>query len=162
MIRNATAGDFDSVLALNEESVRFLSPLTPERLRHLDKNAACHKVVESESRVVAFLIAFREGADYDSPNYAWFSERYTKFLYIDRVVVQPSQRGRGLGAVLYDDIIEFAKRTQVALLTCEFDLDPPNPVSSAFHKRYGFSEVGTQWLNGGKKQVSLQAKTIGP
>ena len=57
-------------------------------------------------------------------------------------------------------MIEFAKRTNVSPLTCEFDLDPPNPASVAFHKRQVFCEVGTQWLHDGKKKVSLQARTI--
>ena len=41
-------------------------------------------------------------------------------------------------------------------------LDPPNPVSARFHARYGFREVGRQWIGGGKKQVSLQARAIEP
>ena len=139
----------------------FIVPeITPERLRHIHESAACHKVVESENRVVAFLMAFREGVGYDSPNYAWFSKQYDTFLYIDRVVVHPGWRGRGLGAALYDAMIDFARQTNVSPLTCEFDLDPPNPASLAFHKRQGFREVGTQWIDGGKKRVSMQARTI--
>jgi predicted GNAT superfamily acetyltransferase len=46
-------------------------------------------------------------------------------------------------------------------LTAEFDIEPPNPVSAAVHQRYGFREVGTQWLGCGKKQVSLQARELG-
>jgi len=48
----------------------------------------------------------------------------------------------------------------VPWLTCEFDIEPPNPVSMRFHQRMGFREVGTQWIGDGKKQVSLQAKSV--
>lgn len=160
MIRDTTPADFAAILALNAESVHFLSPLDATRLRHLHAQAAYHRGVERHGRVAAFLLAFREGAQYDSPNYRWFAQRYPAFLYIDRVVVDRGARGLGLGIQLYDDILAFAAATGVARLTCEFDLEPPNPVSARFHRRYGFREVGRQWLGNGKKQVSLQARDI--
>jgi predicted GNAT superfamily acetyltransferase len=161
LIRNATPDDFPAILALNAESVHFLSPLDAVRLRHLHAQAAYHRVVVHDEKVAAFLLAFREGADYDSPNYRWFARRYPKFLYIDRIVVAASARGLGFGVQLYDDILAFAAATNAARLTAEFDVEPPNPVSAAFHERYGFREVGTQWLGGGKKQVSLQVRELG-
>jgi predicted GNAT superfamily acetyltransferase len=159
-LRDAMPQDFRAILALNAESVHFLSPLNPARLADLHAQAAYHRVLECDGAVAAFLLAFREGADYDSPNYRWFVEHCGQFLYIDRVVVAHAQQGRGLGAMLYDDIIAFAAMTGVAQLTCEFDLDPPNPGSARFHARYGFREVGQQWIGGGKKQVSLQAREV--
>jgi predicted GNAT superfamily acetyltransferase len=161
MIRNAIADDFPAILALNAESVHFLSPLDAMRLRALHAQSAYHRVVEHEEKVAAFLLAFREGADYDSPNYRWFAQRYAQFLYIDRIVVAATARGLGFGAQLYDDILAFAAGTNAARLTAEFDVEPPNPVSAAFHQRYGFREVGTQWIGGDKKQVSLQARELG-
>ena len=158
MIRDVRPDDFPAILALNAESVHFLSPLDKEKLRHLHAQAAHHRVVEIDGAVAAFLLVLREGADYDSPNYRWFAGQYGQFLYIDRVVVDLRRQGQGLGARLYDDLIEFAKASSVAQLTCEYDLDPPNPASAGFHARYGFREVGRQWLGGGKKQVSLQAR----
>ncbi len=62
--------------------------------------------------------------------------------------------------MLYDDIASFAADTGGSMLTCEFDLDPPNSASIGFHRRMGFREVGRQWLHGGNKQVSMQAKTL--
>jgi|SRR6185369_2955127 len=161
MIRDARPDDFPEILALNAESVHFLSPLDAMRLRHLHAQAAYHRVVEREGKIAAFLLAFREGVDYDSLNYRWFAQNFPRFLYIDRIVVAGSARGLGFGAQLYDDILAFAAATNAARLTAEFDIEPPNPVSAAFHQRYGFREVGTQWLGGGKKQVSLQARELG-
>jgi len=160
MIRDATASDFPAILALNAESVHFLSPLDEARLQRLHAQAAYHRVVEIDGEVAAFLLVLREGADYDSPNYLWFAQRYPQFLYVDRIVVDARRQGQGLAARLYDDLLEFAATARIAQLTCEFDLDPPNPASAKFHARYGFREVGKQWLGGGKKQVSLQARAI--
>lgn len=159
-IRPAVAGDFAAILALNAESVHFLSPLDAARLHHLHVQAAYHRVVEVEGAIAAFLLAFREGADYDSPNYRWFAQRYPEFLYIDRIVVSAARHGRGLGALLYEDLFAFARASGVRQVTCEFDVHPPNPASAGFHARFGFCEVGTQWLGGGKKQVSLQARSL--
>jgi predicted GNAT superfamily acetyltransferase len=160
LIRDATPDDLPALLALNAESVQFLSPLDAARLRALQARAACHRVVAVDGAVAAFLLALREGTDYDSPNYRWFAQRYPRFLYIDRVVVAAAQQGRGLGAQLYADIIAFAQARGIAPLACEFDLDPPNPVSARFHARFGFREVGRQWLGGGSKQVSLQVREL--
>ncbi|MHB8446631.1 MAG: GNAT family N-acetyltransferase [Rudaea sp.] len=160
MIRDAAPQDFAAIIALNDGVVHFTSAMDAPRLRHLHAQAAYHRVVEIEGTVAAFLLAFREGADYDSPNYRWFCGHYPQFLYIDRIVVASAARGRRLGIQLYEDIFAFAAHTQAQRLTCEFDIDPPNPVSRKFHTRFGFREVGTQWLVGGKKQVSLQVREI--
>ena len=160
MLRDARRDDFAAILALNDESVQFTSAMSAECLDALHRAAAYHKVVEIDGEVVAFLLAFREGAPYDSSNYLWFAERYPQFLYIDRIVVAPAHRGARVGIALYDDIITFAAASGVPWLTCEFDVEPPNPASMKFHERMGFAEVGTQWLAGGKKRVSLQARAI--
>ena len=159
-IRAASDSDFDAILRLNRESERFLSPLDRVRLQHLHWQAAYHRVAITDGEVAAFLLVLREGADYDSPNYLWFAERYRHFLYIDRVVVDARRQGRQLGAALYRDLFEFARTSGVASVTCEFDVIPPNPASSAVHARFGFREVGTHWVAQGRKKVSLQEARI--
>lgn len=153
----AAPADFESILALNRESEHFLSPLDPQRLAALHGQAAYHRVLRAGDEVAAFLLAFREGSAYDSPNYRWFAQRYPRFLYIDRVVVARRHQGRGLGRRLYADLFAHAVATGAAPVTCEFDLEPPNEASARFHAGFGFREVGTQWVAGGRKRVSLQA-----
>ncbi|HEY4080131.1 MAG TPA: GNAT family N-acetyltransferase [Burkholderiaceae bacterium] len=161
-IRPATPTDFPQILALNAESVQFLSPLDLERLQLLDSQSAYHRVVvENDGTIAAFLLAFREGSAYDSPNYRWFAGRYEQFLYIDRVVVSAVQHGRGIGKQFYADLIAFARDSGVRQITCEFDLDPPNETSRRFHAALGFQEVGTQVYGPSRKQVSLQALKLG-
>ena len=159
LLRNAHPADFPTLLRLNDESVQFLSPLDLERLERLHAEAACHRVVEREGQVVAFLMAFREGCSYDSPNYRWFVAQYGEFLYIDRVVVSRDAQDQGIGNRLYDDLFAFARAARVPRVTCEFDIDPPNEVSRRFHERYGFLEVGSQTVANGTKRVSLQSTT---
>ncbi len=160
MVRDACLADFPEVLALNQTWVAVLSPLDAPRLAQLHAQAALHRVIEQDGKIVAFLLGFREGADYDGANFQWFVERYRRFLYVDRIVVAGSTQTHGFGNLLYRDAIALASRELVPCITCEIDIDPPNPVSQRFHARLGFREVGRRRLDGGKT-VSMQVLQIG-
>lgn len=159
-LRAAVRADFDALLALNQESVQYLSPLDETRLSVLAEQAALFLVVEDQGAVIAFLLALREGASYDSPNYLWFANQYQRFLYVDRVVVSRAIAARGVGSLLYAELFSFAASNGLSPVTCEFDVDPPNVASERFHARYGFREVGRQHVAGGRKLVSLQAADV--
>jgi predicted GNAT superfamily acetyltransferase len=107
--RLATHEDFPPLLALNAEQVRFLSPLDEARLAHLHAESAWHQVIEDDTGVCAFLLAFAPGAHYDSPNYRWFEARGGRFLYIDRIVVAASAQGKGCGRQLYAALFDYAR-----------------------------------------------------
>jgi predicted GNAT superfamily acetyltransferase len=161
VIRPANEADFDAILRLNAEWEHFTSALDWPALARLHNQAAYHRVVEEHSEVVAFLLALRERASYDSPNYRWFDGSGGVFLYVDRVVVARDQQGKGLARALYDDLFEFARAERIERVTCEVDLEPSNEASDAFHSRYGFVEVGTQWVALGTKRVSLREAIVG-
>jgi predicted GNAT superfamily acetyltransferase len=158
----ANATHFADILALNAASVQVLSPLSEAKLAQLHAHAAYHKVVVEDGRVIAFLLGFAPGVAYDSINYRWFEARYDDFLYVDRIVVGDGQRGRGLGALLYCDLFAAARERGCARVVCEYDIEPPNPASAAFHRRFGFVEVGTQRVADGSKVVSLQCMSLQP
>ena len=155
-IRPARRADFTEILRLNAEWVRFTSDLDPAGLERLHAQSAHHRVVVSGTRIAGFLIALREGVDYASPNYRWFDSRGGRFLYVDRVIVERVDQGRGIATLLYDDLLAFARKTEVGRIVCELDAEPPNEASRLFHDRHGFVEVGTQWVAGGTKRVSLR------
>jgi predicted GNAT superfamily acetyltransferase len=139
ILRAARPADFPSILALNEASVQFLSPLTRERLQSLHGDAALHLVMEAaDGTIAAFLLAFREGAGYNSVNYRWFAARYARFLYVDRVVVARAFRAQGAATCLYAEVFRSAQQDDVPCVTCEFDIDPPNPISERLHAKFGF------------------------
>jgi uncharacterized protein len=159
-IRDSSEEDFAALLRLNLESEHFLSPLTLPRLHALHAQAWYRRVVCLDGVVQGFLLALREGADYDSPNYQWFAAHYTEFLYIDRIVIGAAARGQRFGVLMYEDLIARARETGFGRIMCEFDIDPPNEVSRRFHEQFGFHEVGSQRVAGGKKAVSLQELLI--
>lgn len=43
----------------------------------------------------AGMLAMDQDADYASPNFQRFRARYPRFVYVDRIVVAQSARGRG-------------------------------------------------------------------
>ena len=162
MIREATPSDYPAILAINLESEHFLAPLDLAHLTHLHAMSDRLRVVEVEGEVAAFLIVFREGAAYDSPNYRFFAARHSTFLYVDRIVVAVRRQGEGWGGALYGELFEQARRQGIPRVTCEVDAVPPNEASHRFHARFGFREVGRQWVADGHKQVSLQEAPVGP
>ena len=159
MLRDVCPADLPEILALNQTWVAVLSPLDAARLAQLHTQAALHRVIEQDGRVVAFMLAFREGADYDGANFQWFAQRYERFLYIDRIVVAGSAQAHGIGTLLYRDAMAVAARERVPYLTCEIDIEPPNTVSQRFHGRLGFRELGQRHLDGGKT-VAMQVLEI--
>jgi hypothetical protein len=72
-----------ALLALNNAHAQELSWLEPERLEYLVSEAFLARRIGD---LDAFMLAFDQGARYDSPNYLWFRNRYQRFVYIDRIV----------------------------------------------------------------------------
>ena len=160
-IRDAVPADFDYILGLNEKDVVVLSPMDEAKAEYFRETAELFQVVEADGQPAGFLIVMREGADYTSENYIWFSEQYGKFLYIDRIVIDEKYRRTGLGRYLYDSVFAYAAETDVPVVTAEVDIRPVyNEPSFSFHKEMGFREVGQQIIRGGDVEVSLQAKEI--
>ena len=155
MLRAITAADHSEVLALNERNVELLAPMDEARLMVLRALADRALVIDVDGAFAGFVITFAAGSAYDGENFAWFSERYQDFCYLDRVVIHEDFRRRGLGSLVYDELESSCGRPVFAL---EVNLDPPNAASLAFHHARGYSEVG-QRLSGGHL-VSMLIKTL--
>jgi len=155
-IRDMVEPDFASIVSLNDAEVQQTSPMDLGRLRLLVAMASYCKVAVVEGQVAAFVIALREGASYENGNYTWFAARFPRFLYVDRIVVSAGFSGHRIGTRLYGDMFELARSHGIGVITCEYNIQPPNPSSRAFHDKFGFREVGTHWVAGGTKLVSLQ------
>jgi predicted GNAT superfamily acetyltransferase len=147
-----------AMLALNNEHREETSELDAAKLHALIVQGF-HLGLRNGGRD-AFLIAFDQHALSASPNFQWFKSRYKRFVYIDRVIVAADKRGRGLARGLYDDLFAAAARADHSLVGCEVNVEPPNPISDAFHEALGFAEVGRASLFGGEKVVRYLVKPI--
>jgi predicted GNAT superfamily acetyltransferase len=146
-----------ALLALNNAHAQELSWLEAERLEYLIGEAFLAKRL---GRLDAFLLAFDQDARYDSPNFTWFRARYPRFVYVDRVVVAPSARGRGCARRLYADLFEHAVRAGHDRVVCEVNTIPPNAASDAFHAALGFVEVGTASVYDGSRTVRYLSQML--
>ena len=152
--------DFEAVVRLNDSVLQQTSAMDLRRLRELHALPGHHRVVRVGGELAAFLLAMRETAPYRNENFEWFAARYGKFLYVDRIVVRGPFARKGLGASLYRDLFAFAGANGIDTVVCEYNIDPPNLPSRAFHEKFGFREVGRQRVAGGAKLVSLQAASL--
>jgi predicted GNAT superfamily acetyltransferase len=157
VIRPAVATDFETICALNLAEVQHTSAMDVRRLAQLNAISCYHKVACLGGIVSAFLLAMCNGCPYENDNFEWFSKKYARFIYVDRIVVSVTGRGMGLGSLLYEDLFRHGRSNAIPLVTCEYNLVPPNEPSRLFHDKFGFKERGTQWVANGTKRVSLQA-----
>ena len=149
--------DADAFLALNRESESLLSPLDAESVQTLIATAYCAWLTPERD---AMLIAMNERSNYGSPNFAWFLQRYDRFVYVDRIVVAESARGRGLARSLYERLMRQARVDGYPVVCAEIYYDPPNPASDAFHESMGFVEVGRAYLQDRDKSVRYLVRSL--
>lgn len=153
-----TDADIANALILNNAAEPHVPSVAEARFRHL--LALSHLAVTAKrgTELLGFLIAMEAGAAHDSPYYGWFRDRYAEFLYVDRIVVAPAARGLGVGRKLYDAVE--ALRPQPPRICCEVNELPPNPVSLAFHKAIGFTELAKVESGPDKRVVMLEKPLV--
>lgn len=146
-------------LALNNAHALELSLATQARFQTL-VGAACY--AKGFVDPAGFLLAFDEAATIDGVNYRWFKERFHRFVYVDRVVIDASARRQGLAHALYADLIAWAGRAGHTSIGCEINSDPPNAASDAFHARLGFRTIGSAQLVESHKTVRYMLLHLEP
>lgn len=157
-VRSVQSTDLAWILALNKVHEEALSPLNAERLEELVEAAALVRVADAGA---GFVICFDQTAEYDSPNFIWFRERYERFLYVDRIAVDATKGIAGVGKALYSAVAGAAADANYPLICAEVNTDPPNPGSLAFHAKQGFETVGEAHLPERGKSVRYLARPVG-
>ncbi len=161
-IRDVRKDGLNDLLELNQSNLPHVGSISMSDMEYLHRQAVYFRTAQPGSQTAGFLIAFDPQADYNSLNFQWFKKRYKNFIYIDRIVVAPDSRRKGIAFSLYQDLEHFAAQHNMPVMTCEYNLRPKNEISRKFHQTYGFKEVGTQKTENGKKTVSFQIKQVVP
>ena len=155
-LRELNEADLDTLVDINNAGYPAVPRADREEIRRLyDLSSYRMGALHDDGELVGFALALDPGADYDSENYVFFEARFENHLYIDRIVFADSARGLGLGTVMYEHLFDFARAQGRTRVTCEVNLDPPNPGSLRFHRRFGFEDVETQATKGGNVVVQL-------
>jgi hypothetical protein len=144
-------------LALNGAHERETSALSAAAF---DRYVATAFYARGTRSPAAFLIAFDQDANVLSPNFHWFRARYSRFVYIDRIIVAAEGRGLGIARRLYLDLFALAAAAGHDTITCEVNSEPPNHASDAFHDRLGFTVVGAAVLAERGKAVRYLVRSI--
>ncbi|HTO54494.1 MAG TPA: GNAT family N-acetyltransferase [Myxococcota bacterium] len=159
-VRSATLADRDAILAINRAGMPGVSAFEPAELERCISAATLFWVAERGGEPCGYLLAFAHGFAGIGDEYAWFSARHAAFLYVDSIAIAERARRSGVGAALYARLEDEARRRGIARLSCEVNLEPPNPQSLAFHGARGFREVGRLRVRDGRF-VALLEREIG-
>ena len=158
-VRSLTEADDRAVLALNNVEVPLVTALdeaSMARYRSVLKDALA---IGAEGDPDGFCWTVGPGTDYWSANYAWVGEHYERFVYLDRVVVAPRARGRGLARALYDEVTARAVG-HAEHFVLEVNTVPRNDESLAFHAALGFTEVGRARPYGDDTEVGYLSRPV--
>jgi predicted GNAT superfamily acetyltransferase len=161
IVRPVVAGDLPRLLEINQANVPAVGSVDVDRLGFIWGESPIALAVEDGGDVAGFCLVLGSDSEYDSVNYRWFTERYDRFMYLDRVAIDTAARGRGLGTRLYAEVDRLMReRADAEHLALEVNVDPPNEGSLRFHARLGFVEVGQQDTPYGIR-VSMQMRDVG-
>ena len=164
-LRPARRSDLDRMHELNNAAVPSVNDLTIEEMAWFLEVSWCCLVAEvlpeasnhgGNRLVVGFLVGL-DGpvVPYGSLNYEWFCERYDHFLYVDRVVVDPSAYRLGVGRAFYEAFVATADGH--SHLCAEVNTLPRNDRSLAFHDAMEFDPVGSRSDKESGKTVRMYA-----
>ena len=158
-ISETTSDELPLIVKMNQEALPAVSSVNINDMNHFLTILDYFRSLKIEEKLVGFLIALTPGKEYYSVNYKWFEKRFDSFMYVDRIVIDPSYQGNGLGKAFYNDLVDFSNN-KTDRITCEVNIRPKNEGSMIFHEKYGFVQVGTQTTENGKKEVSLMEYKI--
>ena len=97
-----------------------------------------------------------------APIFAGSGNSFGRFVYIDRIITAPAERGNGHARRLYQALFARALTAGHDRIVCEVNLLPPNPISDRFHEALGFVEVGRAALGDTGKTVRYLSRSRAP
>jgi predicted GNAT superfamily acetyltransferase len=136
-----TQSDVEPIWLINEQGLPGTGKVTLPEISYLLELSTFSLGVFSNDELLGFVICLSPGTDYGSLNYAWFNTRYDEFIYVDRIAVSTGYRDRGIGSLLYKEVVSYSNQYSIPIVA-EVNLNPPNPGSMRFHERFQFEEIG--------------------
>ena len=146
----------DMIFNLNESNQPALGALkTIEYLQNLYVQSLFCAYTFAKNQLSSFAFVMNEKSTYKSPNYLYFKNKYSHFLYIDRIAVANMHQRKGIGSLLYKKIYQLAINNNVPLC-CEVNTNPRNDQSIDFHQKNNFEII--EEIPFGNKMVAMMVK----
>lgn len=167
-VRALSEHDIPAILAINLAGYPHISLLSFDEIAELKSQGfRCWVCENIESVIIGYIFACQYPEDPALPEYK--GEAYlalqdsiqAPFYYIDQVAVATTHRRQGIASILYRQVDQWAADNAFEVLTCEVNVQPPNPDSMAFHQSLGFKALKTIGISDGTV-VSLMAKELIP
>ncbi len=76
----------------------------------------------------------------------WLLMRFDSFLYLERLIVAPACRRRGVGGELLQQTLQWARERGLARVCCQVHERPSNRVAQAFVEAMGFAAIESVML----------------
>ncbi len=152
IIRNLTPADLALAHAWNQANTPHVNSLDFAAFSNVYGMSSHRYLIEYNGSPAGFSWLMYPESLYESVNFRYFKDRFTNFLYLDRIVIAEEFRGKALATKLYKHI--FATHAPIPIC-CEVNSRPPNVASTELHKKLGFRLVGEQSTDKGKKRVQL-------
>lgn len=144
--------DVESIWEINEDGLPGTGKVSRDEIEALLDFSSLAVGAYYTQELAGFVICLPPKTDYASLNYAWFNQRYSEFLYVDRIAVRTQYQNQKIGTLLYDFVKRHAIENRIPV-TAEVNIQPPNPGSMRFHDRHGFQQVGV--LDHDEKSVAM-------
>ena len=127
-VRPAQSGDLPALVALDEAAFDPLWHNASQAFAHALENLPYFVVAELAGQTVGYLFSSLQG------------DRG----HLNRVTVHPDYQGRGIGARLLTEAIEFFRTEKVKVVTLNTQKD--NAVSQRLYRHFGFRPIGEEAL----------------
>lgn len=140
VIRKANEEDMSVIhslvreLAEYERGLQYVTTTPESYLRDFREKVFDAFVAEKDGEVVGMALYFLV-----------FSTWRGRMLYLEDFVVRESERGQGIGKLLFDEFLEEAKRQKVALV--KWQVLRWNEPALNFYRKYD-SSLDDEWVDG--------------
>ena len=149
-IRKGTESDIEQALSLVKELAEYEKApdeveVTPNEMRAwgFGSNKIFDFFLAEENDIIIGMALY----------YFKYSTWKGKCLFLEDIIVTESQRGKGIGKLLFDKIIEVSKETNVRRM--EWQVLDWNTPAINFYKKYAATLDG-EWINGKLTNAQLE------
>lgn len=97
-------------------------------------------------RLVAFALGMTSRNPLADFSLQWCLTRFEDFLFLERIVVEPSWRRAGIGSSMIERAVQWSREAGLMSLCCQVHDRPPNRDAHAFVMALGFTALESVML----------------